>query len=571
MTRDHPRYAPQLINGDPDVTGYAERRKRGYSILVRVRHVGPATGLGLKPASTAPLDGSAGAPHRLSGGGDGFTSAKVDVPVTSGPGPMELWARSERGTAAHEMTVAVEPFETRTAFPVPAVPGGPRDRVVVDAAGVLVSGDALTLSRENDDGTVTTQTSQVQSVIGPHTVDVTSDYTEDFPLGATVTVQSHFDITVLRGQEEEPAERHRNLSGTAGDARAYHDVLDAAQSVLCAPGPSGPIVPEATVLPLSGGRDPGDIHVSLYTGYDAAGTPLPDPPGLATLEAVGEVCVVAIPDLHRVAEADYVTGQAHLLHHCERNGSRFALLDPPPVRFDDAADPAAEDLRRIEAWPRHFRAGSSAKNGALYYPWVTGSFEGRLGSVPPCGYVAGHIADSDRRRGVGKAPANARLHGVVDLAVDVNHDQQGRLNPLGVNCIRKFEDGQVRLHGARTLSGDPRWTFVNVRRVMLSIIKTVSHRLLWTVFEPNDARLRERIMSSLMALGNSLVAGGVTASADPAQAFYVKCNEETNPPGAVDAGRLFAEIGVAVAKPAEFIVVAVRRSPDALSIVVEDV
>src|SRR6185503_5152721 len=127
-----------------------------------------------------------------------------------------------------------------------------------------------------------------------------------------------------------------------------------------------------------------------------------------------------------------------------------------------------------------------AKNGALYFPWVTGTFELPSRRVPPCGFVAGQIAATDRQAGVGKAPANGTLKGVVALQFFLDRESQHRLHAVGVNCIRKFEDGDVRLFGARTLTADARFQHVNVRRVLLAVVKALTRNMLWAVFEPND-------------------------------------------------------------------------------------
>ncbi|MCP4662007.1 MAG: phage tail sheath family protein [bacterium] len=270
---------------------------------------------------------------------------------------------------------------------------------------------------------------------------------------------------------------------------------------------------------------------------------------------------MAIPDLHRaVTGPDFPSAQTRMLHHCALLGDRFALLDAPPGAT------AAE----IESWTSGFDP-RLAKNGALYFPWVTGAFEDARRQVPPCGFVAGLIADSDRRSGVAKAPANAALKGVVDLAAAVDREAQQRLNPAGVNCIRKFEDGQVRLFGARTLSGDPRFVYVNVRRTLLSVVKALSRSLAWAVFEPNDRWLRRRLESTVTGYLASLVAKGMTAGPRPQDSFYVKCDAENNPAASRDLGQVIAEIGLAIADPAEFIVLTARKSPESLSIVEEDV
>ena len=569
MSRDHPRYFPHVINEDADVVGYVERRRRGQSILVRVEHVLDAGSEAsrFKPVSTPPPQDT---PRKLEGGGDGFTYASVTFPEVGGPNSMQLFAKADddRGTAAHQLRVEIEPFETVTSLPLPIEAGSPRDRVVVENTAGFEAGEVLGLSFTAADVTLPEQFRTIQSIGTQNRLFVTSPYGADFPIGSRANVPGRIDIVVHRGDDLEPVEHHRNLSLDPADgARWFRTVINTESKLLCADDPGGALGTLSGSARLSGGADPGDIDYRYYTGYDTDGTHFADPGGrpgpigLAALEDVDEVSLVAVPDLHRVVpNSDFVKAQTDMLHHCAVAGGRFALLDPSPNAT--AAD--------IGTWPLNFSDDRFAKNGALYFPWVTGAFEDARQLVPPCGFVAGQIADSDRRSGVGKAPANSTVKGVVALAVSVDRELQLRLNPAGVNCIRKFEDGQIRLFGARTLSRNPRFSYINVRRVLLSVVKALSRNLVWAVFEPNDERLQRRIEATLTSYLASLVAKGMTASPRPEDSFYVKCNAENNPSEVRDLGQVIAEIGLAIAEPAEFIVLTARKTPESLSIVEED-
>jgi phage tail sheath protein FI len=229
------------------------------------------------------------------------------------------------------------------------------------------------------------------------------------------------------------------------------------------------------------------------------------------------------------------------------------------------------DAASIVPWREKFTDATLQKFGALYFPWVTGVFDGPARSGPPCGFVAGQMATSDALYGVGKAPANDVMKSAVSLSVMVDAELQRQLNPMGINCIRKFDDGEVRLFGARTLSDDPRFQYVHARRLLFAVTKRLRRDLLWAVFEPNGTALQRRVLATVTSQLSALVAKGVVAGTRAEDAFYVKCNETTNPPEAMASGQLVAEIGLAVSAPAEFIVLSARRSPDALSLVVEDV
>jgi phage tail sheath protein FI len=163
------------------------------------------------------------------------------------------------------------------------------------------------------------------------------------------------------------------------------------------------------------------------------------------------------------------------------------------------------------------------------------------------------------------------LLGIVDLENKVDQDTQDELNPIGVNCIRKMRDGAILVWAARTLSQDRQARYVNVRRVLLAVKKFLSRSLLWTVFEPAGPALWRRVEAVLTSFLQSLYANGLASGNRPAEAFYAKCDAETNPPEVADAGQVAAEIGLALVAPAEFIVLSVRRSADAVNVVEEDV
>lgn len=310
--------------------------------------------------------------------------------------------------------------------------------------------------------------------------------------------------------------------------------------------------------------------------------------GLAAFEAVNEVGAIAIPDLIipdfydapgvETADTDIVfrtlpfdtlsfnelkTGQHEMLRHCERTGDRFAILDAPRgARIGKSAS-------RIEDWSSAFQLFSNARNGALYYPWIRErvvDFDGRDLFIPPSGHIAGIYARSEKERGVGKAPANEALRGIVQLEFSLTDPEQDVLNPRGVNCLRMLPGRGLKVWGARTLSLDPLWRYVNVRRLCLAVIKYLLANLQWSVFEPNDQRLRDKIASTLTRFLRELFQTGALAGARPEEAFFVKCDQETNPLEVVEQGQVVTEIGFAPARPAEFILVTVTRTAESLSV-----
>jgi phage tail sheath protein FI len=247
-----------------------------------------------------------------------------------------------------------------------------------------------------------------------------------------------------------------------------------------------------------------------------------------------------------------------VLEHCDRLGDRLAILDSVP-----SADVVAQ------------ARGLGGTNGALYYPWVRAT-DGSIGGdrfVPPCGHVAGVYADTDQRIGVQKAPANEVLNGVLDLEVSLTDAQQCDIAQRGldvgvnVNCLRALPGRGIRVWGARTLSRDPNWTYVNVRRLFLTAGRWIQRNLAGAMFEPNDPGLWARITRELSAYFEDLFRRGALRGLTAQQAFYVKCDAETNPPDRREAGTVVTEIGLAPAAPGEFVVVQIIHSPSAVSIV----
>jgi len=175
--------------------------------------------------------------------------------------------------------------------------------------------------------------------------------------------------------------------------------------------------------------------------------------------------------------------------------------------------------------------------------------------APPSGHVAGIYARTDQRRGVHKAPANETVIGALGLERMVTRDEQGTLNKAGVNVIRFFPDQGIRLWGARTLADESsEWRYVPVRRLVNMIKESIENGTRWTVFEPNDPTLWKSVERNVRAFLMTLWRQGALFGEKPDEAFFVRCDSETNPPASVDAGQLVTEIGIAPVKPAEFIV-----------------
>jgi phage tail sheath protein FI len=168
--------------------------------------------------------------------------------------------------------------------------------------------------------------------------------------------------------------------------------------------------------------------------------------------------------------------------------------------------------------------------------------------------MAGIWARTDDTRGVHKAPANEVVRGVVSVGTAITKGEQEQLNPIGVNCIRAFPAQGIRVWGARTLSADTQWRYLNVRRLFNFIEESILVGTNWVVFEPNDQYLWESVRRTVSAFLRMVWRSGALMGATADEAFYVKCDEENNPPESRDAGNLVVEIGLAPVKPAEFVI-----------------
>ncbi|MBN1177966.1 MAG: phage tail sheath family protein [Anaerolineae bacterium] len=273
--------------------------------------------------------------------------------------------------------------------------------------------------------------------------------------------------------------------------------------------------------------------------------------GVEGLEALEDVTIVCVPDLMasmpgESVELDTIKAvQTMMIAHCERLGDRVAILDAPP-------DMTPQEIKK---W-RMETAGFDSSYAALYYPWITvmDPVTNRPIHIPPSGHMAGIWARNDITRGVHKAPANEVVQGAIGLAYQTTKGEQDTLNPNGVNCIRAFPGRGIRVWGARTLSSNPSWRYINVRRLFNFVEKSIEGGTQWVVFEPNDRKLWARVRRDVTAFLKTVWRAGALFGSTPDEAFYVKIDDELNPPEIRDQGKLIIEIGMAPVKPAEFVI-----------------
>jgi phage tail sheath protein FI len=241
-------------------------------------------------------------------------------------------------------------------------------------------------------------------------------------------------------------------------------------------------------------------------------------------------------------------------------GDRMAILDPPPGLTP----------QQVKEW-RVDKAGYDSMYAALYYPWIktANPANGQIGFMPPSGHMAGIWGRNDDTRGVHKAPANEVIRGAISLEMQVTKNEHDLLNPVGINCLRTFPGQGNRVWGARTLSSDPAWRYLNVRRLFNYMEESILLGTNWVVFEPNDEALWARIRRTISAFLVNEWRKGALFGLTPDEAFYVKCDAETNPAEGIDAGQVVCEIGVAPVKPAEFVIFRLAQYSGGTSLVSE--
>ncbi len=303
--------------------------------------------------------------------------------------------------------------------------------------------------------------------------------------------------------------------------------------------PADRAVAPSYVLQLTGGTDGATPETPDYTGAvdERLGSF-----GLAALEAVDEVSIVLCPSA-AIDNANHQAVISAMQAHCTKMLYRVAVIDSP-------RGAALSDVQQ-------FRSLFSDTRLALYYPWISVASLGPSGGnvlLPPSGFVAGLYANTDVTRGVHKAPANIVVQEALGLELSINTAQQEVLNPLGINCLRQFTWGGFRLWGARTLSSDPQWQYVNVRRYFLYLEHSLANSTSWVVFEPNGQALWSAVATTVRDFLYNEWREGRLFGATPAEAFFVRCDMTTMTQADLDDGRLICVIGVAPLEPAEFVI-----------------
>jgi len=316
---------------------------------------------------------------------------------------------------------------------------------------------------------------------------------------------------------------------------AHPDGMDRADASAAAPAPAGKDDKKGGKedKKVTGG-DTQKILNQMFIGEDKGPNART---GLKSFEDIDDISLVLAPGMCDPAIQDA------LLTHCELKKDRFAVLDSPETI----------DMGGIDKIPKP----RDSKYGAYYFPWIE-VYDPERGNifVPPSGHMVGIYSRVDSERGVHKAPANEIVRGALGLKYGISRSEQDLLNPKGINCIRDFSrrGRGIRVWGARTISSDASWRYINVRRLFIMIEESIEIGLQWAVFEPNDHKLWKKITRDVSGFLYRVWRSGALFGKNPEEAFFVKCDEETNPPEVIDAGQVITEIGICPVKPAEFVI-----------------
>jgi phage tail sheath protein FI len=321
-------------------------------------------------------------------------------------------------------------------------------------------------------------------------------------------------------------------------------------------GPDGPWKLMSALQADTGGRLSGGHDGQMVSPDDLLGLPA-DPDhaeikatGLEGLGEIDDIAIVALPDGSTYDDNDEcMLAAGYLISHAENERYRIAVIDGPQN----------SSMSEI----RHFRGKFDSKYAALYHPWIEifdplqrptqGAPPQRM-TLPPSGFVTGIYARSDIARGVWKAPANEIVSGLTKFEANINKARQDVLNPEGINALRFFEGRGSRVWGARTISSDPEWKYVNVRRFFIFLEHSIDKSTQWAVFEPNNERLWANIRHTVEDFLLVQWRDGALMGTKPDEAYFVRCDRTTMTQNDLDNGRLICLIGVAPVKPAEFVI-----------------
>jgi hypothetical protein len=482
----------------------------------------------------------------------------ASLPVGAADAPLATWRARWPGEAGRTISVAVKFLRSKNKLVGGALKG------VLAGAAVEVGDDPL--KPPSDTTAPVAANIRIVDILPNGTLGFRNAANGVDPVPAGTNAAFHITLTVRVRFGADRSDDYSGLELEKPHSRAIAQVLQAEDPSddtgvvwLDRPDPASPTDSAALLGALIG-----QSSFAFLTGASGDAAPeaadlqgQPSDPDDATMAATGLAALAEIDDIAIVACPDTVTldptaqpeAVQNLLDHCEQLKYRIAIVDPP-------ANSSISEVRQ-------FRSQFDSKYGALYFPWVTildptakndpGAPPAML-TLPPSGFTAGIYARSDIERGVHKAPANEVVYGMTKLAFNVTYDRQSVLNPEGINALRFFEGRSNRVWGARTMSSDPEWKYVNVRRLFIYLEHSIDRSTQWAVFEPNNERLWASIRQSIEDFLLVTWRTGALMGTKPEEAYFVRCDRTTMTQNDLDNGRLICLIGVAPTYPAEFVI-----------------
>lgn len=352
-----------------------------------------------------------------------------------------------------------------------------------------------------------------------------------------------------------------HLSSDEKNERYFETYINT-RSTLCKVSKKGVVQnPDPLLMKnLSSGKDGiANLTAGNYIGFYNG---LNEYAGIGCFESMDNISLIAAPDLCWFKkQSDVIAVQKSLIAQAERFPNRFAILDVPKNL----------DVIKATEWAKKMTSSYAAS----YYPFIdmtdpldkTGIGTIR---VPPSGAICGCIAATDGEKGVFCAPANCILEGAVGLSNMATTGEQEILYSSGINVLKYFPGRGVKIWGAKTLSCDKEWQQINVRRTFSRVCKALKEGTQWAVFETNDKNLRKRLVRQVTGFLLNLWRDGYFAGNTPEQGFYVRCDEEINPPENIDAGILTFEVGLAIVHPVEFFKITLTAEKDGASVYLQN-
>ena len=376
--------------------------------------------------------------------------------------------------------------------------------------------------------------------------------------------------SVIISTKNKKNETYLHLSMNKNDERYIVNYINERSAVckITDEGALGVIKPVYSEYAKHGCDGIADITAADYIGHYNG---INDYSGIGTFESRDDIALIACPDLCWLLNMsgktpeeklkNFETVQKHMSIQAERFPGRFAVLDMPN-QFD-----------MVEAVA--YAKKMNTPYAAIYYPYVntldpldvTGC---KTLQVPPSGSVCGCIAMTDGERGVFNAPANCILQGSVGISKKINHEELGYLYDNRINVLKYFPGRGVKIWGAKTLSEDYDWRYINVRRTFSRICSAIKKGTQWAVFEENNKNLRKRLVRQVSGFLLDLWMKGYLAGSTAEQGFYVRCDDELNPVENIDNGILTFEVGLAIVKPTEFFQITITAEKDGASVYMDE-